>query len=167
ASGWDDHGRDDQPRIGPRADSGVTPRGLGGLLRQLGPLGGLPVREWPARAAANPAPRGEKPRHRFARWTARWRGGAPPGPAQGSPGAAQALPSHWRRFPDPWPMTVPAHADAQETLAAPIDELPAIERRYTPVERTLTVRTRKPRGKQEAPAWPQVGAPVTGSGQPR
>jgi len=81
--------------------------------------------EWLARAAANTALRSEEPRHRFARWTARWLAGTPAVPGSRFQDAGEPSPRHWRRFPDPWPMADPADADARDALAAAIEELPA------------------------------------------
>jgi RNA polymerase sigma-70 factor (ECF subfamily) len=83
------------------------------------------MREWLAQAAATTALRTEEPRNRFVRWTARWRGGTPTVPGSRFQDDGEPSPRHWRRFPDPWPMTVPADADVQETLATAIEELPA------------------------------------------
>jgi RNA polymerase sigma-70 factor, ECF subfamily len=80
---------------------------------------------WLARAAANAVLRGEEPRNRFARWTARWFADAPTVPESRFQDAGEPFPRHWRRFPDPWPMADPAGADVRDTLSAAIDELPA------------------------------------------
>jgi RNA polymerase sigma-70 factor, ECF subfamily len=79
---------------------------------------------WLARAAANTALRGEEPRNRFVRWTARWRGRTPTVPGSRFQDAGEPFPRHWRRFPDPWPRAVPVDADVRDTLAAAIEELP-------------------------------------------
>jgi RNA polymerase sigma-70 factor, ECF subfamily len=83
---------------------------------------------WLARAAANTALRGEEPRNRFARWTARWFARTPTVPESEFQEAGEPFPRHWRRFPDPWPVVDPAGpagADVRDTLAAAIEELPA------------------------------------------
>lgn len=80
---------------------------------------------WLARAAANTALRGEEPRNRFARWTARWLTQTPAVPGSRFQDAGEPFPRHWRRFPDPWPIADPADADLRDTLAAAIEELPA------------------------------------------
>jgi RNA polymerase sigma-70 factor, ECF subfamily len=80
---------------------------------------------WLARAAANTALRGEEPRNRFARWTARWFARTPTVPGSRFQDAGERFPRHWRRFPDPWPTSDPADADVPDALAAAIEELPA------------------------------------------
>jgi RNA polymerase sigma-70 factor, ECF subfamily len=80
---------------------------------------------WLARAAANTALRGQEPRNRFARWTARWFARTPTVPESRFQEAGEPFPRHWRRFPDPWPMADPADADVRDALAAAIEDLPA------------------------------------------
>jgi RNA polymerase sigma-70 factor (ECF subfamily) len=80
---------------------------------------------WLARAAASTALRGQEPRNRFARWTARWPAGTPAVPGTKFQDAGEPFPGHWRRFPDPWPAADPADPDAQAALAAALKELPA------------------------------------------
>jgi RNA polymerase sigma-70 factor (ECF subfamily) len=80
---------------------------------------------WLARAAANTALRGEEPRTRFARWTARWFARTPTVPGSQFQDAGEPFPRHWRRFPDPWPTADPADADVQDALSAAMAELPA------------------------------------------
>jgi RNA polymerase sigma-70 factor (ECF subfamily) len=79
---------------------------------------------WLARAAANTALRGQEPRNRFARWTARWFARTPTVPESRFQEAGEPFPRHWRRFPDPWPMADPADANVRDTLAAAIEDLP-------------------------------------------
>ena len=80
---------------------------------------------WLARAAANTALRGEEPRNRFARWTARWFARTPTVAGSRFQDAGEPFPRHWRRFPDPWPVFDPAGADVQDALADAVGELPA------------------------------------------
>ena len=79
---------------------------------------------WLARAVANTALRGEEPRNRFARWTARWLSPTPTLPESRFQDAGEPFPRHWRRFPDPWPTIDPGRAEVQDTLATGIEELP-------------------------------------------
>ena len=83
------------------------------------------MRGWLARAAANTALRGEEPRNRFARWTARWFKRTPTVPGSWFQDADEPFPGHWRSFPDTWPTVDPADPDVQGTLVAAVDELPA------------------------------------------
>lgn len=83
------------------------------------------MRGWLARGAANTALRGEEPRNRFARWTARWFARTPTVPAAWFQDAGEPFPRHWRRFPDPWPTADPSQAGVQDTLTAAIEKLPA------------------------------------------
>src|SRR6266498_2240041 len=78
---------------------------------------------WLARAAANTALRGEEPRNRFARWTARWLARTPTVPGSRFQDAGEPFPRHWRSFPDPWPMVDPADLDVRDTLAAASEQL--------------------------------------------
>jgi RNA polymerase sigma-70 factor (ECF subfamily) len=81
------------------------------------------MRTWLARAAANTALRGEEPRTRFARWTARWFDRTPSVPESRFQGPDEPYPHHWREFPEPWPDIEP---DAEpDVVAAALDELPA------------------------------------------
>ena len=80
---------------------------------------------WLARAAANTALRGEEPRNRFARWTARWFARTPTVPESRFQNAGEPFPRHWRSFPTPWPSVDPADAVVQDTLVAAVAELPA------------------------------------------
>ena len=80
---------------------------------------------WLARAAANTALRGEEPRNRFARWTARWFARTPTVAGSRFQDAGEPFPRHWRRFPDPWPTADPADPAVQDTLVAAVEELPA------------------------------------------
>jgi len=80
---------------------------------------------WLGRAAAATALRGEEPRNRFARWTARWFARTPTVAAARFQGDGEPFPHHWRRFPEPWPTADPADPDVRDTLAAAIEELPA------------------------------------------
>lgn len=79
---------------------------------------------WLARAAANTALRGEEPRNRFARWTARWFKRTPTVPESRFQDADEPYPGHWRRFPDQW-RADPDDPELQAMLAAAVDELPA------------------------------------------
>jgi RNA polymerase sigma-70 factor, ECF subfamily len=83
------------------------------------------MRGWLARAAAYTALRGEEPRNRFARWTARWFGRTPAVPESRFRDASEPFPGHWRRFPDPWPTVDPADPGMQAALVAALGELPA------------------------------------------
>jgi RNA polymerase sigma-70 factor, ECF subfamily len=83
------------------------------------------MRRWLARAAANTALRGEEPRNRFARWTARWFTRTPAVPGSWFQDTSEPFPGHWRRFPDPWPSVDPTDPDVRGTLVAAIEELPA------------------------------------------
>lgn len=76
---------------------------------------------WLARAAANTALRGEEPRTRFARWTARWFDRTPAVPGSSFQGPDEPYPRHWRRFPEPW---TSADLAVQGALAVAVDELP-------------------------------------------
>jgi len=80
--------------------------------------------DWLARAAANTALRGEEPRNRFARWTARWFARTPTVAESRFQDVGEPFPRHWRRFPDPWPTADPADAVVQDALAAAVEELP-------------------------------------------
>jgi len=80
---------------------------------------------WLTRAAANTALRGEEPRNRFARWTARWFARMPTVPGSRFQDAGEPFPRHWRRFPDVWPTADPADPVVQDELTAAVEELPA------------------------------------------
>jgi RNA polymerase sigma-70 factor (ECF subfamily) len=82
------------------------------------------VRTWLARAAANTALRGEEPRTRFARWTARWFDRTPAVPESAFQGPDEPYPRHWRRFPAPWTSDELTDPSAQAALVAAVDELP-------------------------------------------
>ena len=82
------------------------------------------MRAWLARAAANTALRGEEPRNRFARWTARWFERTPTVPGSWFQEAGEPFPDHWRSFPDRWPTVDPADLHVHGTLVAAVDELP-------------------------------------------
>jgi RNA polymerase sigma-70 factor (ECF subfamily) len=82
-----------------------------------------------ARAAANTALRGEEPRNRFARWTARWFDRTPTVPGSWFQDADEPFPGHWRSFPDRWPTVDPADLDVHGTLVAAVEELPATWRK--------------------------------------
>jgi RNA polymerase sigma-70 factor (ECF subfamily) len=79
---------------------------------------------WLARAATDVALRGEEPRNRFARWTARWFTPTPVVPESRFQDADEPFPGHWRRFPDRWPASPSIDADVRGALVAAIDELP-------------------------------------------
>lgn len=79
---------------------------------------------WLARAAANTALRGEEPRNRFARWTARWFARTPTVPESRFQDADEPYPDHWRRFPDRWRAVDPDDQDLQQALVVAVDELP-------------------------------------------
>jgi len=80
------------------------------------------MRTWFACAAANTALRGQAPRTRFARWTARWFDRTPSVPESRFQGPDEPYPRHWRRFPEPWTGVAP------DAPAAALDELPATRR---------------------------------------
>jgi RNA polymerase sigma-70 factor (ECF subfamily) len=83
------------------------------------------MRGWLARAAANTALRGEEPRNRFARWTARWFTRTPTVPDSWFQRAGEPFPRHWRRFPESWATADPADPAVRQALAAAIEQLPA------------------------------------------
>jgi RNA polymerase sigma-70 factor (ECF subfamily) len=83
------------------------------------------VTGWLARAGEAGVRRGEEPRNRFARFTARWFGPTPAVPSSRFQDAGEPFPRHWRRFPDPWPAVDPADPGVRAALAAAVDELPA------------------------------------------
>jgi RNA polymerase sigma-70 factor (ECF subfamily) len=83
------------------------------------------VTGWLARAGEAGVRRGEEPRNRFARFTARWFGPAPAVASSRFQYAGEPFPRHWRRFPDPWPAVDPADPEMRDGLAAAIEELPA------------------------------------------
>lgn len=83
------------------------------------------MRGWLARAAANTALRGQEPRNRFARWTARWFERTPAVPGSWFQDANEPFPGHWRAFPDAWPAVDPADAGVHGALVAAVEELPA------------------------------------------
>lgn len=80
---------------------------------------------WLGRAAAATALRGEEPRNRFARWTARWFARTPAVAVARFQGDGEPFPHHWRRFPEPWPTVDPADPGVRAALAAAVEELPA------------------------------------------
>jgi DNA-directed RNA polymerase specialized sigma24 family protein len=80
---------------------------------------------WLTRAATDAATRGEEPRNRFARWTARWFAPTPTVAASRFQNEGEPYPRHWRRFPAAWPTADAANAALQELLADALDELPA------------------------------------------
>lgn len=80
---------------------------------------------WLTRAATDAATRGEEPRNRFARWTARWFTPTPTVAASRFQDVAEPYPRHWRRFPAPWPIADAADPALQAVLAEAVDELPA------------------------------------------
>ena len=82
------------------------------------------MRGWLARAAANTALRGEEPRNRFARWTARWFERTPTVPGSWFQGEDEPFPDHWRSFPYTWPAVDPDDPVVQSTLVAAVDALP-------------------------------------------
>ena len=79
---------------------------------------------WLGRAAAATALRGEEPRNRFARWTARWFDRTPAVAAARFQGDGEPFPHHWRRFPEPWPTVDPVDPVVRATLAAAVEDLP-------------------------------------------
>lgn len=83
------------------------------------------MKGWLARAMTNTALRGEEPRNRFARWTARWFERTPVVPGSRFQDADEPFPGHWRTFPDRWRTVDPGDADVQEMLGDAVDELPA------------------------------------------
>ncbi|MBO0826921.1 MAG: hypothetical protein J2P24_03990 [Streptosporangiales bacterium] len=82
------------------------------------------MNRWLARAVANTALRGQEPRNRFARWTARWFARTPTVPESRFQDTDEPYPGHWRAFPDRWPTTDPDDPDLQGTLGGAVDELP-------------------------------------------
>jgi RNA polymerase sigma-70 factor (ECF subfamily) len=82
------------------------------------------MRPWLQRVARNTALRGEEPRNRFARWTARWLPPTPAVPASRFQASGQPFPDHWREFPAPWPPLDRAEHETQAALLAALDELP-------------------------------------------
>jgi RNA polymerase sigma-70 factor, ECF subfamily len=83
------------------------------------------MKGWLARAATNTALRGEEPRNRFARWTARWFTRTPTVSGSWFQDTSEPFPRHWRRFPDRWPTTDPADPGVQAALVAALRDLPA------------------------------------------
>lgn len=79
---------------------------------------------WLTRAATAAALRGEEPRTRFARWTARWFAPTPTVPASRFQDDDEPYPRHWRRFPTPWPTADAADPALSAALAEALDELP-------------------------------------------
>jgi RNA polymerase sigma-70 factor, ECF subfamily len=80
---------------------------------------------WLTRAATDAATRGEEPRNRFARWTARWFAPTPTVAASRFQSEDEPYPRHWRRFPAPWPTGDAADPELQAVLTGALDELPA------------------------------------------
>jgi len=80
---------------------------------------------WLARAATAAALRGEEPRNRFARWTARWFAPTPTVADSQFQHAGEPYPRHWRRFPARWPTADAADPALSAALADAVDELPA------------------------------------------
>jgi RNA polymerase sigma-70 factor (ECF subfamily) len=81
--------------------------------------------DWLTRAAGNAAMRGEEPRNRFARWTARWFAPTPTVAASRFQDAGEPFPRHWRRFPASWPTADAVDPALHAALADAVDELPA------------------------------------------
>jgi RNA polymerase sigma-70 factor (ECF subfamily) len=79
---------------------------------------------WLQRAARDTVLRGEEPRNRFARWTARWLPPTPTVPDSRFQATDEPYPDHWREFPAPWPPLDPADDDTKAALAAALQELP-------------------------------------------
>lgn len=82
------------------------------------------MKTWLARVAAYTALRGEEPRNRFARWTARWFERTPTVPEARFQDDGEPYPGHWRDFPEQWPAVDPGDPRLQGLLAAAVDELP-------------------------------------------
>jgi RNA polymerase sigma-70 factor, ECF subfamily len=80
---------------------------------------------WLTRAATDAALRGEEPRNRFARWTARWFAPTPTVAESRFQDAGEPYPRHWRKFPARWPTADAADPALQAALAGAVDELPA------------------------------------------
>ena len=95
------------------------------------------MRGWLARAAANTALRGEEPRNRFARWTARSFKRTPTVPESCFQDADEPFPGHWRSALDTWPSVDPADPDVHDTLVAAVEELPATWREVVIVRDVL------------------------------
>jgi RNA polymerase sigma-70 factor (ECF subfamily) len=83
------------------------------------------MRRWLARTAEATALRGEEPRNRFARWTARWFAPQPAVPADKFQDDSEPYPRHWRELLEHWPAVDPADPALQARLTAAVDELPA------------------------------------------
>lgn len=82
------------------------------------------MRPWLQRVARDTSLRGEEPRNRFARWTARWRPPTPTVPASRFQATGEPFPDHWREFPAPWPPLDPAEREARAALCAALEALP-------------------------------------------
>jgi RNA polymerase sigma-70 factor, ECF subfamily len=82
------------------------------------------MRPWLQRVARDTSLRGEEPRNRFARWTARWPPPTPTVPASRFQATGEPFPDHWREFPAPWPPLDPAEREARAALRAALEALP-------------------------------------------
>lgn len=82
------------------------------------------MKPWLQRVARNTALRGEEPRNRFARWTARWFPPTPTVPASRFQATGEPYPDHWREFPAPWPPLDPTDHETRAALRAALEELP-------------------------------------------
>jgi RNA polymerase sigma-70 factor (ECF subfamily) len=102
------------------------------------------------RAIQNTALRGEEPRNRFARWTARWLPPTPSVPASRFQAMGEPYPDHWREVPTPWPPLDSADDDMRAALRVALGQLPdtwrevllardTLERDPTDVSRELKV----------------------------
>jgi RNA polymerase sigma-70 factor, ECF subfamily len=96
---------------------------LGWLVRQPRPAA-FTMKPWLERVARNTALRGEEPRNRFARWTARWFPPTPTVPASRFQTTGDPFPDHWREFPASWPPLDLAEHETRAALTAALDELP-------------------------------------------
>ena len=79
------------------------------------------MRRWFARAVEATALRGQEPRNRFARWTARWFDPVPAVPESRFQDDTEPYPRHWRESPGPWPDDPQVRA----RIVAAVEELPA------------------------------------------
>jgi len=78
------------------------------------------MRRWLTRAAEATALRGQEPRNRFVRWTARWFEPVPAVPEARFQDDTEPYPRHWRESPGPWP----DDAQLRARIVAAVEELP-------------------------------------------
>jgi RNA polymerase sigma-70 factor (ECF subfamily) len=79
------------------------------------------MRRWLTRAAEATALRGQEPRNRFARWTARWFEPVPAVPEARFQDEREPYPRHWRGSPGPWP----DDSQLSAKIVAAVEDLPA------------------------------------------